>query len=78
MMKRERSRYLKKAFYFPQNKWKGFSDSERSMYKSIVYNNIVHSMATLLKAMKNLQIHFHDEALVPISEKFFKEAESKL
>lgn len=55
---------------------KGFSDFERSTYKSIVFNNIVHSMATLLKAMKSLQINFDDDSLAPISEKFFQEAES--
>ena len=57
--------------------FQGFNDSERLLYKAVVYSNIVQSMLAILRAMKDFDIPYEDDSLEHTASRFFEEAEGK-
>lgn len=53
----------------------GFNESERLLYKAVVFSNIVQSMLAILRAMKSFNIDFEDEDTEHAGARFFEETE---
>ena len=54
---------------------KGFNESERLLYKAVVFSNIIQSMLAILRAMKDFDLEFDDEEMEQAANRYFELAE---
>ena len=54
---------------------KGFNESERLLYKAVVFSNIIQSMLAILRAMKDFDLEYDDEEMEQAANRYFEQAD---
>ena len=55
----------------------GYNESERLLYKAVVYSNTVQSLLPIVKAMKELSIQYERESVAEIGSNYIRFVEGK-